>query len=189
MSISKNTLLTTLKKMRQKQDTNYAVAVEKLAQATDGFIASYVVKQNGVQVGEAINIPKDYLVKSAAIKEATDTDSPYTGAKKGDKYIDFIINTTDGAGNESHVYLAVNDLVDTYTGGDGIVVGADNAIKVSVDTANANGLAVGTAGVSLSVATTSAAGAMSAVDKTALDNLVANSDEQVTDEDINSIFA
>ena len=83
MSISKNTLLTTLKKMRQKQDVNYAVAVEKLTTATDGFASSYVVKQNGVQMGEVINIPKDYLVKSAEIKEVASNDVPYVGGKVG----------------------------------------------------------------------------------------------------------
>ena len=50
MSISKNTLLSTLTKMRKRQDINYAVAVEKLVTANDGFASSYVLKQNGVQL-------------------------------------------------------------------------------------------------------------------------------------------
>ena len=56
MSISKNTLLSTLTKMRNKQDINYAVAVEKLTTATDGFASSYVVKQSVVQMGSDTNL-------------------------------------------------------------------------------------------------------------------------------------
>ena len=171
MSISKNTLLSTLTKMRKQQDINYAVAVEKLTTATDGFASSYVVKQNGVQMGEVINIPKDYLVKSAEIKEVANNDVPYVG------------------GNESHIYLPVNDLVDVYTGGNGINIGSDNIVRAVVDASNAHGLSVGTDGIALALATQSADGAMSATDKAALDNLVATNDEQVTDEDIASIFA
>ena len=189
MSISKNTLLSTLTKMRKQQDINYAVAVEKLTTATDGFASSYVVKQNGVQMGEVINIPKDYLVKSAEIKEVASNDVPYVGGKVGDKYIDFTVNSKDGAGNESHIYLPVNDLVDVYTGGNGINIGPDNIVSAVVDTSNAHGLSVGTDGIALALATQSADGAMSATDKAALDNLVATNDEQVTDEDIASIFA
>ena len=189
MSISKNTLLSTLTKMRKKQDVNYAVAVEKLTTATDGFASSYVVKQNGVQMGEVINIPKDYLVKSAEIKEVANNDVPYVGGKVGDKYIDFTVNAKDGAGNESHIYLPVNDLVDVYTGGNGINIGSDNIVRAVVDASNAHGLSVGTDGIALALATQSADGAMSATDKAALDNLVATNDEQVTDEDITSIFA
>ena len=92
MSISKNTLLSTLTKMRKQQDINYAVAVEKLTTANDGFASSYVLKQNGVQMGEVINIPKDYLVKSAEIKEVANSDVPYVGGKTGDKYIDFTVS-------------------------------------------------------------------------------------------------
>lgn len=95
------------------------ITVEKLEVATAGYIASYVVKQNNTQVGATIDIPKDYLVKDAQIKVA-----PEGGIKdkegqviipEGHKYIDFTINTVEGSGNESHIYLDILELVEDFT--------------------------------------------------------------------------
>lgn len=38
--------------------------------AADGYVATYNLTKDGTNVGAAINIPKDYLVKSASIKTA-----------------------------------------------------------------------------------------------------------------------
>lgn len=193
MSISKASLLSTLKKFRVQQDANnltkFPVTVEKLQLANDGYVASYVVKQGGEQVGDTINIPKDYLVKSAELATVETDDTPYTGAKVGDKYIDFVINAKEGAGTESHIYLPVNSLVDTYTSGKGIEISSDNSVNAKIDAAQANGLTVSETGIALGLATADAAGAMSAADKAALDNLVESNDEQITDEEIAAIFA
>ena len=113
------------------------VTVEKLA-AEEGYIASYAVKQNGAQVGATINIPKDYLVKNAELKTCTEVDQPVEGYKVGDKYMDFTINTVEGSGNESHIYINVNELFDAYTSGseasDTVVVTVDNNTnKISAD--------------------------------------------------------
>ena len=144
--------------------------VVKKDTANDGYIATYQVKVDGTAVGADINIPKDYLVKSADIKVVDTVDAPYTGAAVGDKYIDFVVNTVDGDGNENHIYLSVQDLVDEYTAGDGIEISATNVIAIKLGT-NANGLKVGAAGLELDEATTTAAGAMSATDKTKLDGV------------------
>ena len=114
------------------------VTVEKLETAEEGYIASYVVKQNNTKVGATINIPKDYLVKNAELKTCTVADTPVAGYKVGDKYMDFTINTVEGSGNESHIYINVNELFDAYTSGsevgDTIVVTVDNANnKISAD--------------------------------------------------------
>lgn len=113
--------------------TSSEVTVEKLAVATEGYISSYVVKQNGTQVGETINIPKDYLVKSADLKEATDNITGSDGStvivEAGHRYIDFVVNTVGDDGNESHIYLDVNTLIDVYTGG------ATSEISVDIDSA------------------------------------------------------
>ena len=142
----------------------------KKATANAGYIASYQVTVDGTVVGADINIPKDYLVKSADIKVVAAADDPYAGAVVGDKYIDFVVNTVGGDGNESHIYLSVQDLVDEYTAGDGIEISATNVIAIKLGT-NANGLKVGAAGLELDEATTTAAGAMSATDKTKLDGV------------------
>jgi len=160
--------------LEKKDDGLYVkdrtVDVVKKATANAGYIASYQVTVDGTVVGADINIPKDYLVKSADIKVVAAADDPYTGAVVGDKYIDFVVNTVGGDGNESHIYLSVQDLVDEYTAGDGIEISATNVIAIKLGT-NANGLKVGAAGLELDEATTTAAGAMSATDKTKLDGV------------------
>lgn len=92
----------------------------KQATAEDGYLVTYQLTKNGTPTGDKINIPKDLLVKSASVKEVTEPDQPFEGAVKGDKYIDFVINSVEGDANETHVYLAVKDLggsvtVDTAT--------------------------------------------------------------------------
>lgn len=144
--------------------------VVKKDTANDGYIATYQVKVDGTAVGADINIPKDYLVKSADIKVVDTVDAPYTGAAVGDKYIDFVVNTVDGDGNENHIYLAIKDFVKEYTAGDGIEISATSIIAIKLGT-NANGLKVGTAGLELDEATTTASGAMSATDKTKLNGV------------------
>lgn len=88
------------------------VTVEKQATADTGYFATYVVKQNNVQVGSKINIPKDYLVKSGSVKTCTTADVPVQGYVVGDKYIDFVVNTKDSSGSDEHFYILVSDLVD-----------------------------------------------------------------------------
>lgn len=60
------------------------------------------------------------------------------GYKVGDKYMDFTINVAVGSGNESHIYINVNELFDAYTSGsevgDTVVVTVDNDTnKISAD--------------------------------------------------------
>lgn len=134
-------------------------SVVKLETATDGYLASYQLQKDGAPAGATINIPKDYLVKSASVKTAT-ADDP-SGFAEGTKYIDFVVNTYDtdsGTGKESHIYLNVQDLVDVYTPGDGIEISEANSISVKV--VAENGLSVDASGVKIGVASTDANGAM-----------------------------
>lgn len=65
------------------------------------------------------------VVKSGEVKTVEVADEPYEGAVVGDKYIDIVIaNATN-----DHIYIPVNDLVDTYTAGDGIKI-QNNIIAV-----------------------------------------------------------
>lgn len=104
--------------------------IVKAEAAEEGFTASYNLTKDGANIGATINIPKDYLVKSATVKTVDTVDTPVAGYVVGDKYIDFVVNTTDGTGNESHIYLLVSELVDVYTAGDGVDVSVDNKISV-----------------------------------------------------------
>ncbi len=96
-------------------DLSGVVAVEKQATAETGFAATYVVKQGGSQVGSKINIPKDFLVKSASMGTVSTANSPQQGFAVGDKYLDFVINTVEGDETPQHIYINVKDLIDTYT--------------------------------------------------------------------------
>lgn len=156
-----------------------AVTVEKLATAETGYFATYVVKQNNVQVGASINIPKDFLVKSGSVidvikynnqyYDATDTSHlhPLPVSSEG-TYIDFVVNVYSGTATDEHIYINVGDLIDIYTSGDGIDI-SSNAVSIKIDSSNANGLATTLSGLKLTLATQSAAGAMSANDKKKLD--------------------
>ena len=143
----------------------------KLAQARDGYLASYQMTKDGTNIGEVINIPKDYLVKSAEVKTSTGTGDP-SGLPAGTKYIDFTVNTYDtetGTGTESHIYLDVQSLVDVYTEGNGITISEANVISVKVK--EANGLSLTSNGVTMAAAAASNAGAMSAAHYTKLEGI------------------
>lgn len=149
--------------------------IVKLTTATEGYIATYQLQKDGVQVGANIDIPKDYLVKSADIKVSTGDGDP-SGLPAGTKYIDFVINTKVGVGEESHIYLSVQELVDTYKAGNGIEISTTNEISAKV--VAANGLSVGTDGIAMALASATANGAMSKEQFTKLgeiaDNATAN---------------
>lgn len=116
--------------------TESTVTVEKKQTAEEGFAATYIIKQNEKQVGSSINIPKDFLVKSGTVKTVTTINQPVNGYKVGQKYLDFVVNTASNDGQESHIYILVEDLVDVYTGSTGdqiaVVVGNDNTISASL---------------------------------------------------------
>lgn len=184
--VNKLVKLQALKDLAEKIHTDYATkeelgaikvpeySVVKQGTAEAGYLSTYYLTKDGAQTGEKINIPKDFLVNSADILEVEEADQPYDGAKVGDLYIDFVVNSKDADDTATHIYLPVNELVDAYTGGNGIEVTPSNVISAKIDTANANGLGVTAAGFKLDLATTTTAGAMSAADKTKLDGIAAN---------------
>ena len=198
MSTTKVAGITALTEFLSKCDDRYARAGEipgvdsytivKLQTAATGYVATYQLYKNGAAIaGSVVNIPKDYLVKSAEIKTCSTADTPVQGYVVGDKYIDFVVNTVDNDGTTSHIYLLVSELVDAYTAGNGINITNQNVVSVKLGTAN--GLSLDNNGLSLSTATTSAAGAMSAADKTTLnkayttDNLV-----EITTAEVDALF-
>lgn len=150
-------------------------SIVKLGTATEGYIATYQLQKDGVQAGANIDIPKDYLVKSAEIKTSTGEGDP-SGLPEGSKYIDFVINTKVGTGEESHIYLDVQELVDAYTAGNGIEISKANVISAKV--VAANGLSVGASGIAMALASATENGAMSKEQFTKLgeiaDNATAN---------------
>ena len=111
-------------------DIGGTVTVEKQASADTGYTATYVIKQGGTALSPKINIPKDYLVKSASMGTCTTADSPVSGYTVGDKYLDFVINTKDSSATDEHLYILVSDLIDTYTAGSGLTL-SNNEFSIS----------------------------------------------------------
>ena len=117
-------------------ETKLTVTVEKQGTAESGYLATYVVKQNGSQVGSKINIPKDFVVKNASVKTCDEKDKPVSGLNVGDKYIDLEINTVDQTESSTHIYLPIKDMVDAYAGATTttvkVEIGSDNSISASI---------------------------------------------------------
>lgn len=104
--------------------------IEQQVTADSGYLATYAFKINGVQTGSKINIPKDYLVKSASVETVTTADTPVQGYEVGDTYLDFVINTKDNTGSDEHLYLLVTDLIDTYTADESTLTLSNNQFSV-----------------------------------------------------------
>lgn len=186
--------LNTLKSLIRIMESRYTkigdianYTVTKQASAENGYAASYNLMKDGEIVGSTINIPKDYLVKSASVKEVTTADTPVQGYVIGDKYIDFVVNSIDNDGAESHIYIALSDLTTVYTPGNGINIDSTNAVSVKVNTSN--GLTVDSNGININLATASSAGAMSAADKNKLSKCTTSDDfEEITAAEIGALF-
>ena len=136
---------------------NITATLEKLTTAENGFASSYQMKVNGTPVGDKINIAKDYVVKSATLKNSTAENYAAVGCSAaGKKYIDLVINTkADGDGNtetDTHIYLPVEDLVDVYTNGHGLNL-VNNEFSIKINSSSANGLSVDANGLALGLAT------------------------------------
>ncbi len=106
------------------------VTVEKQSTAESGYTATYVIKQGGSALSPKINIPRDYLVKSASVGTCSTADTPVSGYVVGDKYLDFVINTKNNEDNDEHLYVLVSDLIDTYTAGSGLTL-SNNEFSIS----------------------------------------------------------
>lgn len=122
-------------------DFGGTVDVIKKATAESGFFSTYEIQQNGVKVGASINIPKDYLVKSASLEEVTTANTPVTGYKVGDKYLDFVINTKDNSGTAEHLYILVTDLIDEYTADEVTITESNNQFSIKTGGVTKNHLA------------------------------------------------
>ena len=149
-----------------------AVSVIQKTTPNTGYLKSYQVTVDGDVVGVDIDIPKDYLVKTASSGVVTVVDKAAGGKfaddtnyNVGDAYLDFVINAKASPDVDEHVYINVSNLVDVYHNGDGLNLdSATNTFSIKIDATNANGLAATTDGLKLGLASASANGAMSAAD-------------------------
>ena len=146
-------------------------AIEKQETAEEGFVVSYKLKKTVGEevsyVGDAINIGKDLVLKAATLETVVESEVPYEGAIVGDPYIHMVFNDASA----SDIFVPVKGLVDTYTAGDGIKI-ENNVVSIKI-AENANGLVAVDGTLTINLATTESAGAMSAADKAALEALIA----------------
>ena len=174
-------------------EVDILATLEKQTVAEQGFASTYQMKVNGVFVGDKINIAKDWLLTGVTKDVVTAADKAAGGKfaedndfAEGNKYIDFAFNVKangdGGTETTTNIYLNVNDLVDIYTGGNGIDVAANNEISIVIDGTSAGGLTVGANGLKLAEVTDNTytegvsnndgkAGAMSVADKHKLDGV------------------
>lgn len=171
------------------------VSVAEKSTPNTGYLKSYQVTVDGTAVGVDIDIPKDFLVKSATSGVVTAADKAEGGKfhdnadyAVGDAYLDFVINVKSGTATDEHVYVNVKNLVDVYTAAaNGGLEVSSNAFSIKLDSTNANGLATTSAGLKLALATPDTysggtktddgtAGAMSSADKYKVDHALLDSD-------------
>lgn len=132
--------------------------ITKAATAEEGYLSTYTLQANTGDQGAyvdvagaaAINIPKDFLVKSATLETVDTADTPVAGYAVGDKYLDFVINTkgVEEAEIDTHIYINVKDLFNPYTAGNGITLYGN---EFSIVTKTNGGLAVDANGVAVAV--------------------------------------
>ena len=143
--------------------------IEKQEVADAGFAISYKLKKTvdgeSSYVGDTINIANDMVLKSAVLNTVTENDVPYTGAVIGDPYIDMAFNDA----SQSHIYIPVKGLVDTYAAGDGIEI-VDGKISVKI-AAESHGLVMVDGSMGMLLATVEQDGAMSKEDKAFIDSI------------------
>lgn len=94
----------------------------KLDEATAGMGSSYQLKKDGTAVGATIDIPKDLVVKSGAVKDFEAGALP-EGVSEAGTYIELTLQNDDN----TKIYINVSKLIDIYAGGD------TTSIKVNVD--------------------------------------------------------
>lgn len=85
------------------------------------YAAVYHLQKNGVNVGEAINIPKDMVVESGKVVWGSYADNVFTPATN-DKNATPYVELTLANSSANKIYIAVADLVNEHKAGTGISI-------------------------------------------------------------------
>lgn len=81
------------------------------------------------RLGDAINIPKDMVLKSGSVGTVTVAGAPYPSAVVGDAYIDLeLANATN-----DHIYIPANSLVSLYSGDEPVIEAPTKEVVIEVD--------------------------------------------------------
>lgn len=106
------------------------------------YAAVYHLQKDGVNVGEAINIPKDMVVESGKVvwgSYADGTFTPATDKKNATPYVELTLANSSA----NKIYIAVADLVNEHKAGTGIeitnntdgtrTIGITNAVDLKIN--------------------------------------------------------
>lgn len=123
----KSNLVAALNEIKDALDTAKTAAqvtIETASTATEGFIKTYIVKQNSIEVGK-IDIPKDLVVTAGSV--VVNPEGQVAGT-----YIKLVI-----ANQEAPIYINVADLVDVYIAQAGatqvqITISDENVISATI---------------------------------------------------------
>ena len=118
-------------------DADHEIAVKgdiseyNLVKAADAgeYAAVYHLTKDGENIGDPINIAKDQFFQGAEVRTCTEPDVPIPGLVPGDKYLDLMFGSDSS--HIQHAYIAVKDMVQAYTAGDGIEITNTNEIKLT----------------------------------------------------------
>lgn len=156
-------------------ETGASVTITEVSTGLDaGVLKAYEFTQNGTSIG-TVNIPKDFLVKSGSVRTIGSSEAT-AQMPEGTKVLDFVVNTVEGDETATHIIIPVSDLVDVYTGGNGIDVSSANVISAVVDPAADNEfLSVSATGLKVSGVSTAISDAVNAA-KTELKGTKAEGD-------------
>lgn len=119
----------------QQAAPEYTIVKAKTPTSTD-YSATFRLTKDGVEIGEPIDIPKEFFVTDAKTDVVTAADKAPGGKfetdtrfKVGDTYIELDVSLKDKS-EPKPVYINVTGLVDVYVAGDGIKVTAGTGNKV-----------------------------------------------------------
>lgn len=123
----KSNLVAALNEIKDALDTAKTAAqvtIETASTATEGFIKTYIVKQNSIEIGK-IDIPKDLVVTAGSV--VVNPKGQVAGT-----YIKLVI-----ANQEAPIYINVADLVDVYIAQAGatqvqITISDENVISATI---------------------------------------------------------
>ena len=104
--------------------------------SSDEFSATFRLTKDGVEVGDVIDIPKEFFVTDAKTGVVTITDKASGGKFENDErfsiddtYIELDVSLKDKT-EPKPVYINVTNLVDVYVAGDGVKVADGTGSKI-----------------------------------------------------------
>ena len=87
--------------------TKYGATLDLSYASSTGVITATLKDQSGATLStKTVDLPLELLVESGTVETCTAANTPVTGYKVGDKYIDLVL------ANSEHIYILASDLID-----------------------------------------------------------------------------